>query len=99
MTEDSLKELITDKKKFMGYVESTIVKKENGIKYGLKEKSCKDELGREVFWEYNNSYYTRQYSIYPSKKLDVRVVYFTSDGVIKFVNTDGECISKEESWN
>lgn len=98
MTEAYLKELIADKKKFMKYVESTIVKKEDNVKFGLKEKSYKDKLGREVFWEYNESYGTRQYGIYPLKDLDVRVAYFTSDGAIEFVNKKGERMPKFMFW-
>lgn len=95
MTEKTLRELISDKEKFMAYVESTVVTKDVRERFGIEEKSYKDSLGREVFWELNNDYNSRQYSIYPSES-KFRVCYFTRDGYIGFSNeNDGDCSEEE----
>lgn len=96
MTEKMIRELISDKDKFMEYVMSTVVTKDVGKRFGFEEKSYKDELGREIFWELNDSYESRQYIIYPSKEADFKVAYFTSDGMIAFIKDDDDSCSEEK---
>ena len=96
MTEKLIRELIADKDKFMEYAMSSVAIKNIGTRFGLEEKSYKDEIGREVFWELNGSYESRQYIIHPSKETDLKVAYFTSDGMIAFIKDNGEGCSEEE---
>ena len=96
MTEKMIRELIADKEKFMEHVMNTVAIEDIGERFGFKEKIHKDELGREVFWDLNDSYESRQYIIYPSKEADFKVAYFTSDGMIAFIKDNGEGCSEEE---
>lgn len=96
MTEKMIRELIADKNKFMEYVMNTVITKDIGERFGFEEKSYKDELGREVFWELIDSEESRQYIIYPLKEADFKVAYFASDGMIAFIKDDGDSCSEEE---
>lgn len=96
MTEVQLRELIKDKDKFISYVTGTMFKENARTKLGIPEKAYTDVLGREVLWELDNRYISRQYRIYPSKESNHCVIYFTRDNYIAFIDQNDEDCTEED---
>ena len=55
----------------------------------------KDRLGREVFWELNDDFKTRQYTIYLFEDNECSVIYFPRYEEIIFGDENGEVCSEE----
>lgn len=96
MKEKLIRELIADKDEFMEHVMNTVVTQDIGERFGIEEKVFEDDLGREVFWEIGNTYTSRQYRIYPSRESNYYIIYFTSDGMVAFVDKNDEDCSEKE---
>lgn len=95
MNAQFLKELISDKEKFIDYVGTTVVTKETNVSGACENHIYKDSLGRIVIEDCNDYPMTRRYTVYPTLDETICIVFYVSDNKMTFVNADDKYCTQE----